>query len=140
MIYIVSRSGAPEALECPAFICDVCGEQVAGRGNVEWAHKREVDKSFISPLFTTHKEVCSRKFRAWEQKFGYPQGDGWRYGWRELEHFMKHLTHNASNSFSDDEGTRDGSAEYHPRQVVWPKSPLPSMAYRGLGSYGKGKK
>lgn len=114
MIEMVSRSGPPEALLCPAFICDTCRQQVVNSGNVVYALRLEPRRE-SSPLFVAHKGVCDR---ALESRLAerYPLDEGWTELWEELGVFVKQLAHNSTNPFTDDtEGTYRANTVVHPR-------------------------
>lgn len=100
MIEMVSRSGEPEAMLCPALVCDTCRQQVVGRGNIVWAMRHE-PRWQSSPLFVSHKGRCDLVVEAGLQS-QYPISDGWLDFSAEADQFMRHLAHNADHSFADD--------------------------------------
>jgi hypothetical protein len=114
LIEIIARNGLPEAMLCPAFMCDSCRKQVVGPGNVvskvrhTGGHQRET-----SPLFVAHKGVCKQSLAA-ELDRAYPLDSGWSMIWDELETFVRQLAHNLTSAFADDP---DG--EYLTHRVVW---------------------
>ncbi|MEV5611493.1 hypothetical protein [Streptomyces sp. NPDC052225] len=120
MIEYIARSGPPEAMNCPAFVCDACRKQVVGEGIVTWAttigdgtpgpHRQ-------SPLYVAHKGDCGRKVEAMVNA-GYPLSEGWVDLWEDIPDFLKHLTHNATDAFADDP---DG--EYHQHTLAGAKKP-----------------
>lgn len=55
-------------LHCPTILCDACGKQITGMGNVYWI-AREGEATYRS-LWFTHKSPCSGLDRAIEQKTG----------------------------------------------------------------------
>lgn len=126
MIEYISRSGEPEAMNCPAFICDACREQVVGRGNILWASRiaKGVSRG-SSPLFVAHKGRCDRAVKKLMEGM-YPFDDGWLELWEEIGGFLAHLTNNLEHAFADD---RDGTyAEHeltHPAGVVLPTFKTP---------------
>jgi hypothetical protein len=112
MIEIIARDGEPQALLCPALICEACREQVAGPGNIIWFWRTDPEWQ-ASPLFVAHKH-CNRKVEALlEPVYSFEQG--WRRAWREAKLFLDQLAHNFGNPFADD---REGV--YHDQVVVQP--------------------
>lgn len=119
MIEYVARSGPPEAMNCPAFVCDGCRKQVVGPGIVTWASTIGSDGSGThrqSPLYAAHKGECGRKVEAL-LKVSYPHEDGWIDLWDDIADFLNQLAHNAVNAFADDP---DG--EYHAHKLEGAKS------------------
>lgn len=119
MIEYVARSGPPEAMNCPAFICDACREQVVDQGIVTWATTIVRDGApgphQQSPIYVAHKGRCDRAVKLWIDQH-YPAADGWIDLWDDLEDFVHQLTHNLANAFADD---TDGT--YHPHRLAHPK-------------------
>lgn len=115
MIEYVARSGPPEAMNCPAFICDACRKQVVGAGIVTWstsiARDGKPGPHRQSPLYVAHKGECGRKVEAMLHA-AYPLDDGWVDLWDDIADFLKQLTHNTTNAFADDP---DG--EYHQHRL-----------------------
>ncbi|MEV7427002.1 hypothetical protein [Streptomyces sp. NPDC091212] len=111
MIEYVARSGPPEAMNCPAFICDACRKQVVGAGIVTWSTTigRDHDQHRQSPLYVAHKGICGRKVEAMLHA-SYPHADGWVDLWDDIADFVRQLTHNATEAFSDDP---DGTYHRH---------------------------
>ncbi|MFB6550157.1 hypothetical protein [Streptomyces sp. NPDC056405] len=114
MIEYVARSGPPEAMNCPAFICDACRQQVVSAGIVTWATtigdgRRQTHSQ--SPLYVAHKGECGRKVEAMLHA-GYPASDGWMDLWDDIGDFLKQLTHNVTNGFAD-----DSDGEYHQHRL-----------------------
>lgn len=110
MIEYVARSGPPEAMNCPAFICDACRKQVVGEGIVTWCStigRDAGDTHRQSPIYVAHKGLCGRKVEAM-LKAGYPPADGWIDYWDDIADFVRQLANNATEAFADDP---DG--EYH---------------------------
>ncbi|MFC8131576.1 hypothetical protein [Streptomyces sp. NPDC057302] len=110
MIEYVARSGPPEAMNCPAFICDACRQQVVSAGIVTWATTIGDGRSRThsqSPLYVAHKGECGRKVEAMLHA-SYPASDGWMDLWDDIGDFLKQLTHNATSAFAD-----DADGEYH---------------------------
>lgn len=102
MIEFVPRNGPPEAMNCPAVVCDTCRKQVVDKGNIHWAVKVNHDNDELrqqSPTFAAHKGRCDRALEAWLRK---QYGDGWIYLWEELGVWLRQLTHNIANDFDDD--------------------------------------
>lgn len=117
MIEYIGRSGPPEAMNCPALICDTCREQVVDRGNVIWGCTLGDGNGGRrrTPLYVAHKGRCDRAFDLWFAK-AYPREDGWIQLWEEAADFMRQLAHNLTHAFADDtEGT------YHQHHLVLPK-------------------
>lgn len=115
MIEIVPRSGPPEALSCPAFVCDACRKQVVGKGNITWMLKTirgEGEVRQQSPVYVAHKGACDRALEVWLRK---QYSDGWIHMWEELSVFLKQLAHNAVNDFADDK-----KGEYHQLVIKHP--------------------
>ncbi len=115
MIEYIARSGPPEALNCPAFICDACRHQVVGRGNILWTYRFPSDHHESSPLFVSHKSSC---VRAVEQLIGqlYPRDQNWSNALsHDLESFVATLGHNSTHAFDDDE-----TGTYHYQRLVHP--------------------
>lgn len=109
MIEYVARSGPPEAMNCPAFICDGCRKQVVGEGIVTWCSTigRDDGEHRQSPIHVAHKGTCGRKVEA-ILKACYPRADGWIDYWDDIADFARQLANNAAEAFADDP---DG--EYH---------------------------
>lgn len=102
MIEIIIRSGPPEAMTCPALVCDACRRQVAGRGNILFARRVVNDQRESSPLFVAHKGRCDRIVGKLIEH-AYPFDDGWATNlWEEAETFMAQLSHNFTHPFADD--------------------------------------
>lgn len=119
MIEYVARSGPPEAMNCPAFICDTCRKQVVGQGIVTWAttigQDGEPGPHRQTPIYVAHKGRCGRALEVWiEQQ--YPFADGWIDLWDDLEDFVRQLAHNLANAFA-----ADPEGKYHRHQLVLPK-------------------
>ncbi len=119
MIEYVARSGPPEALNCPAFICDTCRKQVFGQGIVTWSttigHDGEPSPHRQTPIYVAHKGRCGRALEVWLEA-NYPRADGWIDLWDDLADFTRQLAHNLANAFADDLEGR-----YHQHRLVHPK-------------------
>ncbi|MFI7632416.1 hypothetical protein [Microbispora rosea] len=115
MIEIVARNGSPEAMLCPAFICDACRKQVMEAGNVIYA-VRYPDQSEreTSPLFVAHKGACDMAVQQWLAA-NYPVADGWSDLWDEIDDFLAYLGGNFKRSFAE-----DADGQYVPHVVVMP--------------------
>ena len=50
MIEIIARNGPPEAMLCPAFVCDACRKQVVGAGNVVYMRRIVGDRRCRPPI------------------------------------------------------------------------------------------
>ncbi|NGO43786.1 hypothetical protein [Streptomyces ureilyticus] len=119
MIEYVARSGPPEAMNCPAFVCDICRKQVVSEGIVTWATTigRDGDPGphRQTPVYVAHKGRCGRALEVWIERT-YPLDDGWADLWDDLGDFVRQLAYNLTHAFEDDaEGT------YHPHRLVVPK-------------------
>jgi hypothetical protein len=126
MIEIVPYSGKPEALNCPAFVCDTCRKQIVGKGNVVWCIRAgdEGELRQQSPLFAAHKGRCDRALELWLSG-QYPLRDHWINLWEETDVFLKQLGNNADRSFDD-----DPNGEYHELIIRMPEDPhdeIPQM-------------
>jgi hypothetical protein len=101
-------------MNCPAFICDACRQQVVGAGIVTWATTIGDGRSQThsqSPLYVAHKGECGRNVEAMLHA-GYPASDGWMDLLDDIGDFLKQLTHNATNAFTD-----DADGEYHQHRL-----------------------
>jgi len=108
VIEYIGRDGPPEAMNCPAFICDVCNQQVVKHGNVMWGttvgHDPADQPHRQTRPYITHKDVCVRAFEAWFKR-AYP-GPDWLLLSDEINTFLQQLAHNFAHAFADDtEGT-----------------------------------
>lgn len=112
MIEILGRSGPPEALLCPAFVCDACRDQVTGRGSVIHSVRYAGEDRESSPLFVAHSGACDQGVTEW-LRTAYLSADGWSVMWLDIEPFMRQLAHNLTHPFADD---REG--EYHSHRLV----------------------
>lgn len=122
MIEYIARDGEPEAMTCPAFICDACRRQVTGAGNIYWAVRYAAPgQRQSSPLFVSHKYECSR---AVDQivETTYPFAEGWSGALsNEIRVFLAQLNHNAEHAFADDpDGTYLDHDVVHPGGMVLP--------------------
>lgn len=147
MIEYIARSGSPEAMNCPAFICDACGEQVTDHGNIFWGqeHPRKVGHKRTTPIYVTHKGnyvshmgervSCVRVLEEWF-KHAYPDEDDrtWCLASNEVDQFMGHLKFNFQNSFADDANANIDKVEYHAHLLVMPLVPIPA-SFRRVGKY-----
>lgn len=114
MIEIIARNGPPEAMLCPAFICDACRRQVVGEGNVISKVRYSGGQRQTSPLFIAHKGTCDLTVDAWLNK-RYPLDNGWSLIWEELETFVRQLANNLAHAFADDH-----EGEYLSHQIILP--------------------
>lgn len=113
MIEILGRSGEPEAMNCPALICDACRKQVVDHGNILWGTTVGVEPRATTPLFVAHKGDCDVALSgSLEQQ--YP-GDEWVWLWEEADHFLEYLNNNFKRALP--EGPR---VTYHDHQVAFP--------------------
>lgn len=95
------RNGPPEAMTCPAIVCDYCGGVITGEGNVEWC-RRKSERTFVtSPFYFTHKG-CSRQCTSVLRRH-YPHQEGWSAAWRDIGEFLAQLSFNFEHSFENDE-------------------------------------
>jgi hypothetical protein len=98
-ITLVDRNGPPEALTCPAVICDDCGEPINARGPVGglavWIPATgHDDRPTVNALAFVHKGACDRAWSA-----------GKRHAYsRDLDEFMAQLSHNFANPFTAEPG------------------------------------
>lgn len=105
MIEIVPRSGPPEALNCPAFVCDTCRRQVLAPRNGGYVLLVEKFTPIYeaSPLFVAHTGRCLRELEN-RLRERYKARDGW-HPWAasiRIDHFMDNLAHNTIDAFRDD--------------------------------------
>lgn len=115
MIEYISRSGPPEAMNCPALVCDACRQQITAKGNVIWGCTLGADgPRRRTPLYVAHKGRCNHLFDRWFTK-AYPYDDGWVQLWEEAPDFIRQLAHNLTHAFADDP---DG--EYHDHTLILP--------------------
>lgn len=112
MIEIIARNGAPEAMLCPAFICDACREQIVGQGNVISKVRYDGDQRQTSPLLFAHKGQCTQAVDAWLNA-RYLLTEGWSMIWDELGDFVRQLSHNLTHAFAD-----DPEGEYLSHQLI----------------------
>ena len=121
-IRMIDRNGPPEGLQCPFFMCAVCGEPVYqedsenGDGMIVWL--QEVADTYPQKQcgpFALHKGWCDHAFEVYTDDV---LGEGWIRLWNELGEFIDHLVHNARAS------SYDSRAEY--------VAPLPSRWHRGM--------
>lgn len=114
MIEIIARDGEPEAMLCPAFICDACRQQVVKDGNILYAVRYVDHERESSPLFVSHKWPCAGQVEQW-LKTAYPRDEGWSDLWDEASDFIRHLANNSARAFADDP---DG--DYQSHRLVFP--------------------
>jgi hypothetical protein len=119
LIEYVPYSGEPEAMNCPAVICDTCRKQVVGEGNVVWCIRAggKGDLRQQSPLFASHKGGCDRVLDRWLQA-QYPLDDNWINLWEEIDVFLEQLGHNVGRSFAE-----DPRGDYHEVILRMPADP-----------------
>jgi hypothetical protein len=119
VIEYIARSGPPEAMNCPAFICDTCREQVVSEGIVTWCttigHDGTPGPHRQTPIFVAHKGRCGRALEAWLEA-RYPRGDGWIDLWDDLDDFVRQLAYNLVHAFAD-----DAEGRYHQHELTLPK-------------------
>ena len=113
MLVFVDRSGQPEAVACPVFLCDQCLAPIQGNqggdrlgGIVLW--RRHDDGSQVTA--TVHKGTCDRRYEATH--------GGADWSWEEIDVFVGHLAQNVSEPFP------------HEDNVEW-VAPRPSMWRQG---------
>lgn len=117
MIEMIARSGNPEAMNCPALMCDACRKQVTDSGNIIWGTTIGIEPRAATPLFVAHKGHCDQVVsKGLEAQ--YP-GDEWVWLWEEADHFLKYLAGNFTKPFSDD---KDGT--FHDHRIALP-APTP---------------
>lgn len=95
MLVYLTRSGPPEAMNCPVFLCDQCRQTIQGAeggdgygGIVIWRNRPDRTQE----MFTVHKGRCDRAFEA-----AHPGDDIWL--WEDLDVFLSQLTHNTTEPF-----------------------------------------
>ncbi|MER6376752.1 hypothetical protein ABT255_52665 [Streptomyces mirabilis] len=120
MIEYVPYSGEPEAMNCPAAICDTCREQVVGEGNIVWCIRagNKGEQRQQSPLFASHEGGCDCALGRWLEA-QYPLDDNWINLSDEIDVFLKQLGNNVGRSFAD-----DPRGDYHQVIVRMPTDPL----------------
>lgn len=102
MIEYITCEARDGGYNCPAFICESCGEQVVGDGIVLWAVMCDPPvprKS--SPVFVAHKGRCDRATERGIEK-AYPREKGWGVLNDSLDSFVQKLVHNATHALADD--------------------------------------
>lgn len=122
MIEYIARDGEPEAMTCPALICDACRTQVIGDGNIYWAVRYVASgQRQSSPLFVSHKYECSRAVDRIVETT-YPFAEGWSGALtEEVNVFLRHLANNAEHAFADDpNGTYLDHDVVHPGGTILP--------------------
>jgi len=94
MIVYITRNGPPEAMHCPVFLCNACGEPIQGReggsglgGIVIW--RNHPDRT--QDIATVHKGACDLAHEA-----AHP-GESW--SWEDFDVFMEQLTNNTADPF-----------------------------------------
>jgi hypothetical protein len=119
MIEFVPYSGEPQALNCPAFICDTCRQQVTEDGLVVWRVKvRDPgEPRQQSPLFVTHKRRCDQALTRWLDAT-YPRDSNWIDLTEDIDVFRKQLDNNAQRPFADDH-----NGDYHQTVLRMPPDP-----------------
>lgn len=119
MIEYVPYSGEPQAMNCPAFVCDTCRKQVVGDGNVIWCVKviEKDGQRQQSPLFVSHKGRCDQALDKWLGS-QYPLDEDWINLWEEISVFRSQLGNNADRSFAD-----DPNGDYHELILRMPPDP-----------------
>jgi hypothetical protein len=106
MIAFIDRNGPPEAMHCPAFLCDHCHKPIAGKGVegpggiVIWRPKGQAHDADHRPgpqeVATVHKGACDRTYEATHPA---ANGERDRWWWMDLDELLEHLTHNIANPF-----------------------------------------
>ena len=97
---MVARSGPPEAMLCPAAVCDVCGEPIHGHGHVVWWPEYSDQGEYSSsPLYFVHQAVCDQRLcAALGDSPRHPSGGSY---WQSLDEFLAQLRHNFEDPFED---------------------------------------
>lgn len=108
MIEIIARSGEPEAMNCPALICDACRKQVTDSGNIIWGTTIGVEPRLSTPLFVAHKGRCDQAVQQ-GLTTDYP-GDEWVWLWEEAGKLLVDLAGNFKRRF---EGDANGTFHEH---------------------------
>jgi predicted HD phosphohydrolase len=101
-ITFIDRNGPPEAMRCPAFLCDVCNEPVHHSpddghfGAVVWWTSYDGDRPKVSQVYVVHKGPQKRCLDALSKAIGKDAG---HETWDNLDSFAQQLLHNALNPF-----------------------------------------
>jgi hypothetical protein len=95
VITILHRNGPPEAMTCPAVICDHCGDPIHNDGNALWLTDQDDGRTFRITTAFVHK-ACDRAFEA-----THPDG---HWSCRELGEFLQQLAHNFEHPFEREPG------------------------------------
>jgi hypothetical protein len=103
MIVYLTRNGPPEAMLCPVFLCDHCGEPIQGKeggsglgGIVIWRNDYRADhRPGPQEVATVHKGACDRAYEAAHASDD--PGDYW--SWEEFDVFLRQLTTNTTEPF-----------------------------------------
>lgn len=99
MIVYLDRNGPPEAMHCPVFVCDACGNPIQGDdkpGIVIWRsgpHSPD-HRPGTQQMAHVHKGACDRAYEA-----DHPGG---HWSWNDLDEFLEHLTNNTAKPFPDE--------------------------------------
>jgi hypothetical protein len=101
MLTLIDRNGPPEALTCPAFICDVCGEPLTAEdGWVLWWPELHVNRTpRPGQLYHVHQGACDRALVA-------QRGDNNSGYSRPLSEFIEQLAHNTEHPFKGERGVQ----------------------------------
>lgn len=94
-ITLIDRNGPPEAMQCPAVICDACGCPISATGVVVWNAGYEADgRPLVTEVTYLHKGACDL---AWSM--GKPNLQS-----ADLGEFMAQLTENFARPFAQAPG------------------------------------
>lgn len=100
VIEIIGRSGEPEAMNCPALICDGCRKQVTDSGVIVWGVTAGVEPRLSTPLYVAHKGRCDQAVQKGVET-EYPE-DTWVWLSEEADKFLSDLAGNFKRRFEDD--------------------------------------
>jgi hypothetical protein len=84
----IDRNGPPEAMLCPAFLCDVCKEPVSGGGWVLWntSYAEGDNRPRIRDLVVVHSGACGRQRQDLNSS-------------RELDQFVQDLAYTSTHAW-----------------------------------------
>lgn len=115
MLTFIDRNGPPEAMHCPAFLCDICLEPISSRGWAAWRPDYPGDdgRPSINGVYTVHAAPDHNCLRRLEHREGHMYT-------QLLKEVVQQLDHNLTNPFEDDQEVADGDVEYvAPAPSTW---------------------